>query len=1227
MTTTTVQQVIDFVASRASNVPLSPEQVTQFLSELKQVVADISVTVPNAASGAVTLAYSGTLGTGADGKSLYAWQLAEGIGQNSNGQVLTIGQTEAGKLLNSRDFENALLEVVGGDKTLRDAILNGSVDSNGNRLPDGLGDYLSERFVSAAAGEVRTLTPFADPTRVFSQTELPALLSNPNVTHIDGLSKDYLLRYKGELVAQGLGESQALEKVRATVSAASFENYAKLQFALDAEGNIGRNAAGGLGAVGTYGFFEGTPVIGSSLPDAVPRKSAAEVIGTLPDTHLKTLSEGAAGLKTLRQYAAEIGDTRMLNKLGVLGDVLGVLLAANEANAAYEAGDATRARSILAHWATDFAGGGGGGLAAAELVGSALAPLYCTGPAGSLLAGGLTLLAGVAGGMYGGSFATGIADVFSSARAWTPPRVDPLALDLDGDGIETVGINGYGTILFDHDGDGLKQGTGWVKPDDGLLVLDRNGNGLIDNGSELFGVDTVLSGGQKATDGFAALRDLDANGDGKFDAADAQFGNVRVWRDSNQDGISQANELTSLADTAIVSISLNAATTSGNPGNGNTITHTAAYTRADGTTGTAANLNFAQNAFYREFTDPVVRTDQANTLPDMHGSGGVRDLREAASLSSDLASGLASYAAENTRFGQIARLDGLLLAWSKTSTFVTSAVRASGTSGITFQGIADGSPEYQQWLDKLSVLERFNGQTFRDTGSFTVQAGAMTLLNQGYQDLKSSVYQSLALQTRLKPYLDAVKLKADPTTGAISLDFTALDAKLESRYASDPGAALIDLYELHRFAASSLTASWNGFHTLQGWVMTASVDAALQPVLTELNIKTASGTLTGTGTGEYLFGQSGNDTLNGNDGDDWLSGGAGSDSLFGGNGNDTLHGGAGNDYLNGGAGNDTYVFGKGAGQDTLYNYDTSAGKNDVIEFGADVAVTEVRASRSSDDLILNIVSTGDRLVVQSYFNSDAAGAYKIERIAFADGTTWDVAAVKALTTAGTSGADTLYGYATGDTLDGLDGNDSLYGRGGDDSLAGGSGADSIYGEDGQDGMSGGTGADFLGGGNGDDTLGGGADNDTLYGDAGNDRLDGGAGNDYLNGGAGNDTYVFGKGAGQDTVYDYDTTAGNSDKLEFGAAVSANQIWFRHVGCDLEVSIIGSGDKTTISNWYSGSYYRVEQIQTADGKILMDTQVENLVSAMAAFSPPAAGQTALPQNYLDTLAPVLAASWK
>ena len=80
----------------------------------------------------------------------------------------------------------------------------------------------------------------------------------------------------------------------------------------------------------------------------------------------------------------------------------------------------------------------------------------------------------------------------------------PLVLDLDGDGIvETHKENS--TVYFDHDNNGLAESTGWVGADDGLLVRDLNDNGQIDNGTELFGNNSVLSSGATAANGFEAL--------------------------------------------------------------------------------------------------------------------------------------------------------------------------------------------------------------------------------------------------------------------------------------------------------------------------------------------------------------------------------------------------------------------------------------------------------------------------------------------------------------------------------------------------------------------------------------------------------------------------------------------------------------------------------------------------------------------------------------------------
>ncbi|RZL45248.1 MAG: hypothetical protein EOP74_01850 [Variovorax sp.] len=170
------------------------------------------------------------------------------------------------------------------------------------------------------------------------------------------------------------------------------------------------------------------------------------------------------------------------------------------------------------------------------------------------------------------------------------------------------------------------------------------------------------------------------------------------------------------------------------------------------------------------------------------------------------------------------------------------------------------------------------------------------------------------------------------------------------------------------------------------------------------------------------------------------------------------------------------------------------------------------------------------------------------------------------------------------------------------------------------------------GGSGRDTLlnienlTGSAFDDTLEGNFGANRLQGGLGNDTLVGGAGDDTYVLGRGEGSDVIVENDAGAGNTDVALFGGGVAADQLWFTRTGNNLDIAVIGTDDKFTVADWYSGSAYHVEKIKTSDGKVLLDSQVQSLVQAMASFSPPAAGQTTLPANYQSSLGAVIAANW-
>ena len=219
---------------------------------------------------------------------------------------------------------------------------------------------------------------------------------------------------------------------------------------------------------------------------------------------------------------------------------------------------------------------------------------------------------------------------FSGAQNWQP-RYDPLTLDLDGDGLETTGIAATNPIQFDHDGDGVKNGTGWVNADDGFLVRDVNGNGTIDSGRELFGDSTIKSNGQLATDGFDALADLDSiinggNADGKISNLDAQFANLRIWRDLNQDGISQTGELFTLSTLNIASINVAKTANSQTLTNGNQIADLGTFTKTDGSTGTTgavtgnmADINLASDTFHH----PSLRAQSAWQSKQSHDKAGL----------------------------------------------------------------------------------------------------------------------------------------------------------------------------------------------------------------------------------------------------------------------------------------------------------------------------------------------------------------------------------------------------------------------------------------------------------------------------------------------------------------------------------------------------------------------------------------------------------------------------
>lgn len=256
---------------------------------------------------------------------------------------------------------------------------------------------------------------------------------------------------------------------------------------------------------------------------------------------------------------------------------------------------------------------------------------------------------------------------------------------------------------------------------------------------------------------------------------------------------------------------------------------------------------------------------------------------------------------------------------------------------------------------------------------------------------------------------------------------------------------------------------------------------------------------------DTVYGMGGNDNLNGGDGNDYLDGGDGNDVINGDAGDDILVGGKGKDVLKGGAGNDTYIYGD---NDTIID---NQGIN-TLKFSDGLSNAKLNLKTIHNDdgsQSWEITSEQGSALIQNQISAD--GSISIDRFQFNDQTytaaqfqqAFQAQKAETIKFVGTNGDDILHGNAGNNEIDGgNDGHDTIYGHDGDDILR--EHSETYYGNEPAS----------------DDKLYGGNGNDKLYAHVGADLLDGGAGDDYLEGGEHNDTYVFGKGYGHDTIFDF-----------------------------------------------------------------------------------------------------------
>ncbi|HEX2099886.1 MAG TPA: calcium-binding protein, partial [Candidatus Synoicihabitans sp.] len=586
-----------------------------------------------------------------------------------------------------------------------------------------------------------------------------------------------------------------------------------------------------------------------------------------------------------------------------------------------------------------------------------------------------------------------------------------------------------GASYFDLDADGLSERSGWVSPDDGLLVHDRDGDGRITNGAELFGNNSILSNGQRAQNGFQALAEFDSNGDGAVDAQDAGYAQLQVWRDLNGNGVSDAGELQSLADAGVVSISTGYDNSTHVDAHGHQHRQVASIVLADGSVSTAADVWFKIDTARRINSGAIELTPEVLSLANARGFGRVHDLRQAMVLDPGLKDLLNQYVAATDPAARDVLLDSLIYRWA---------------------GAADVDPHsrdprkvYGHVMDarQLVTLENLVGRPYLGMwcwGEYdpNPHGQAAPLLIAEYLEFKRFTAAQILAQTEYAAELDIIKSVFGSDASRIVVEWDALQGRLQ---------ALFDAGQIERLAGVIRVLTDLGTYSPS---YRASRDLAYQAIAAS-NVDLAPffdfSSLIGTAQGETLSGVNAGTIFYGLEGDDRLYGRSAADS---------------------------YHYSRGHGNDVILD----RGGLDQVVFGPGISQADLALSRNATTVWVTVKnadgSTSGSIRIDNFFDFDGSMHFgAIELIRFADGSSLNQQQILAILTASsvTAGNDLVFGTTQGDVIDALAGNDNIHGLAGDDQLSGGGGDDVLMGDDGNDTLTGGTGNDSVIGGRGSDT--------------------------------------------------------------------------------------------------------------------------------------------------------------
>ncbi|MCZ6106245.1 hypothetical protein O6B34_09305, partial [Campylobacter ureolyticus] len=614
-------------------------------------------------------------------------------------------------------------------------------------------------------------------------------------------------------------------------------------------------------------------------------------------------------------------------------------------------------------------------------------------------------------------------------------EASPIIIDMNKNSITSSAIDSL--THFDHNNDSLREKTAWIDSGDSFLALDKNNNGLIDNGTELFGNHTITDTSypyipSNRTNGFEALKLYDDNGDGIINMQDKVFDKLLLWNDINKDGLSQSDELSYLKDSNIAAISLDYKNTN-TIENGNTIKQSSKVFFKDGST------TIANDVWFKVDPSKVVEkeynfSDEINSLPQIEARGGFSSLRKASSNNENLLNLIKKYETSNT----LTPDEKKLLAYD-------IVYEWAGVSSVDKDEIKSYSLTQRDFL----IYEKLTNRPFRQGGyETTPRPNASAMIQARVTKFKNYVYASLELNTTYKDLNIDIEFMYQDKDGDISYKFDQLNKSLIGYYKNNDTISILKLLNTIRTAAY--------YKPRYQKELINNLNTLFKDDLKTLNIA----------LGTYVAGLENTDqTLNGNDD------------------NNLIDSKSGNDILRGGKGDDIYKFSIGYGNDTIYD---TEGSNKLL-FSKEISYKNISFKREFGSLIIQIKDnngnlTNDSITIQNFFDiKNDFGNGALSTIEFENGKVISMSDFLNMAIEATKEDDKLYLTSSNDEFNALGGNDTIYG---------GAGNDIIYGDDGND---------FLSGDSGDDTLIGGSGNDTLQGGMGNDTyvFERGFGNDVI----------------------------------------------------------------------------------------------------------------------------------